>query len=100
MTVGNDIYYNSVSDYDPTTVFGLAELGHELTHVMQQRIMGVGPFTTQYVGEYLANRAKGMSPEDAYENISFEVSARKVEGLLRERIRQQFGDDPCKKFRY
>lgn len=100
MTVDNDIYYRSASDYNPTTVDGLAAVGHELMHVMQQRIMGVGAFTTKYVGEYLANRAKGMSPQKAYENISFEKAAYKVQELLRERIRQQFGDDPCKQFRY
>lgn len=93
VTIGNDIYYNP-ANYNPSTVEGLAELGHELTHVQQYNAIGDDIFMTKYIGEYIMNGfryGRGMDLEN---------KASHVEDLLKTSIPQRFGNDPCKDFRH
>lgn len=93
ITVGNDIYWRSVADYNPSTVAGLAEVGHELTHTMQYNVLGASMYF-KYFGQWVKNRF-------AYgEGMKLEKSAMEVERLLNLSIPQRFGNDPCKKFRH
>lgn len=94
VTIGNDIYYRSVSDYNPSTVEGLAELGHELTHIQQYNALGYDVFVTKYIGEYIKNGFRyGLG-------MDLENKASHVEDLLKQSIPQRFGNDPCKDFRH
>jgi YD repeat-containing protein len=64
-TFGNHIYFPRGA-YDPHTVSGFADLGHEVKHVDQFRRLGTAGFVIQYMGEYLNNIRKqlpdGASP--------------------------------------
>jgi hypothetical protein len=57
-----------------------ALLRHELVHVRQAGELGVVRFLQRYVAEYIRNRRRGMSHDDAYRAISFEVEALAAEG--------------------
>jgi len=48
---------------------------HELVHVEQIARLGILRFYLRYVVEYVTLRRRGLSPSDAYRNISFEVEA-------------------------
>ena len=50
-------------------------LRHELVHVRQMSEHGVLPFLWKYAREYLRNRRRGMSHDEAYLAIPFEVEA-------------------------
>jgi hypothetical protein len=52
-----------------------ALLRHELVHVRQAGELGVPRFLWRYVAEYVRNRRRGMTHDDAYRAISFEVEA-------------------------
>jgi hypothetical protein len=53
---------------------------HELVHVRQAGELGVLRFLWRYVAEYVRNRRRGMSHDDAYRAISFEAEAFAAEG--------------------
>jgi hypothetical protein len=94
VTLGNDIYYRSAADYNPSPVRGLAALGHELVHVQQYNALGDDTFVALYIGEYIMNGfryGRGMDLEN---------KAYHKEDLLNTSIAQRFGNDPCKKFRH
>ncbi len=92
ITVGNDIYYRSVADYRPSNVAGLAEMGHELTHVLQYKVLGAS-FYLKYLGQWARNGFQYG------EGMELEKKAAQVERNLNLSIPQRFGNDPCKKFR-
>jgi hypothetical protein len=48
---------------------------HELVHVRQAAELGVPRFLWRYVAEYVRNRRRGMTHDDAYRAISFEAEA-------------------------
>ncbi|HSP16854.1 MAG TPA: DUF4157 domain-containing protein [Thermoanaerobaculia bacterium] len=57
-------------------------LRHELTHVRQIARLGVIRFYWLYAAEYVSLRRRGMSPAEAYRNLSFEVEALAAENTL------------------
>ena len=59
-----------------------ALLRHELVHVRQMERHGMFVFLVQYLGEYLANRFRGMGHDAAYRAISFEREAFAAERAL------------------
>jgi hypothetical protein len=52
-----------------------AVLRHELVHVRQVAELGLVRFVVRYVAEYMRNRRRGMSHDESYRAISFEVEA-------------------------
>ncbi len=52
-----------------------AVVRHELVHVRQAGELGMARFVVKYVAEYLRNRRQGMTHDEAYRAISFEVEA-------------------------
>ena len=52
-----------------------ALLRHERVHVAQQARLGLLWFLLRYLGEYGANRLRGLGAEEAYRRISFEEEA-------------------------
>lgn len=89
MALGRHLYFDG--DVDPDSVDGIATIGHELVHVSQWRRAGVvrralAPvsFAARYVGEYAANRLRGMSKCDAYRSIHFEREAERFERSIRD----------------
>lgn len=52
---------------------------HELRHIEQIETVGVWRFYVSYLLYYFAGRVMGMSADDAYENICWEVDARNAE---------------------
>lgn len=52
-----------------------AILHHEITHVNQYRRHGLAAFLARYLLEYLQNRWRGLTSEEAYREISFEREA-------------------------
>jgi hypothetical protein len=57
-----------------------ALLRHELVHVRQARELGLLRFLWRYAAEYVRNRRRGMTHDDAYRAISFEAEAFAAEG--------------------
>jgi hypothetical protein len=79
---GNNLYF-SEGVYDPRSEEGIALIGHEVTHSRQYAEFGTWRFRIRYLGYYLNNRMKGMTPADAYESIPFEKEACRVQILIR-----------------
>jgi len=52
-----------------------ALLRHELVHVRQAGELGVIRFLWRYAAEYVRNRHRGMTHDNAYRAISFEAEA-------------------------
>lgn len=52
-----------------------AVLRHELVHVRQVGELGLSRFLVKYVKEYIRNRRCGLSHDESYRAISFEVEA-------------------------
>jgi hypothetical protein len=48
---------------------------HEMVHVRQMARLGLGRFLWRYILEYIRNRRRGLSHDDAYLAVSFEVEA-------------------------
>jgi YD repeat-containing protein len=94
-TVANDVYFKH---YDPSSLDGFTNLAHELSHVVQFAQLGLGVFAAEYVQEYLRNRKQGMSPGDAYFNISFEKGARaRALNTVTSILLSNYGQIPCSK---
>ena len=66
ITIGRRVYVASDDE---------SLLRHELAHVRQVAALGFVRFYWRYAVEYVRNRRAGMSPSDAYRNISFEREA-------------------------
>jgi hypothetical protein len=73
ITLGRRIYVAEGHSSD-------ALLRHELVHVRQAGELGVLRFLWRYAAEYLRNRRRGMTHDDAYRAISFEAEAFAAEG--------------------
>jgi len=52
---------------------------HELVHVAQYKKYGTIDFLKQYFSEYKINKKSGLSKNESYRMISFEVAAREIE---------------------
>lgn len=52
-----------------------AVLRHEMVHVRQMAEHGLLPFLWKYAFHYLRNRRRGLSHDEAYLSIPFEVEA-------------------------
>jgi hypothetical protein len=50
-------------------------LRHELVHVRQIARVGLFTFYWRWVGEYVANRRRGLTSDESYRRISFEEEA-------------------------
>ena len=55
-------------------------LAHEMVHVRQWEDLGVPRFLWRYLSSYARGRLGGLSHQDAYLAIPFEVEARQVAG--------------------
>jgi RHS repeat-associated protein len=99
-TEGNRIYFKK-GRYDPHSVQGLSDIGHEVTHSEQYAKLGTINFQAQYLGQYLELRRLGFAHETAYQNISFEIEARKRADIINRDLtnlmRDFGGRDPCPK---
>jgi RHS repeat-associated protein len=97
---GNRIFFKK-GRYDPHSVQGLSDIGHELTHNQQYAQLGELNFQSQYLGEYAMFRRIGLDHESAYRNISFEREARKKQEIINKDLsnlsRDFGGRDPCPK---
>ena len=76
------ILYFSEGVYDPRSKAGIALIGHEVTHCRQYAEFRTWRFRLRYLGHYLKNRMKGMTPADAYESIPFDQEARRMQSLI------------------
>ncbi|MGZ8754156.1 MAG: eCIS core domain-containing protein [Acidimicrobiia bacterium] len=75
MTLGNTVYVTPASlDTDPAKLGPL--IVHELVHVHRWAQLGVLRFLWRYLSGYLRGRFTGLSHQDAYRAIPFEVEAR------------------------
>jgi RHS repeat-associated protein len=90
ITWKNDIYFKNIDVFKPTSVDGLARIGHELAHVEQWAKFG-DAFAEMYAGAWMRNGGYDR-------NMQFEKVPYQIEGELKIRIKQQFGSDPCKGF--
>ncbi|HKS30028.1 MAG TPA: DUF4157 domain-containing protein [Pyrinomonadaceae bacterium] len=88
LTFGKDIYYATPDDYRPTTLDGIALLGHELEHVRQYLTLGEPAFLMKY---YLLEGAR-----KGYDNIDLEIFADRVQNAVRNRVKSDYGETPCK----
>jgi hypothetical protein len=77
-TSGDDLYF-APGVYDTTTIEGLALIAHEIAHSVQYKRYGKIKFQLLYLMHYLANKKRGMSDAQAYEEIPFEKEARAKE---------------------
>jgi hypothetical protein len=77
VTVGRIVLLSQsgAEEYEQRTLEGISLVGHELAHTDQYRALGIRPFLTVYLAEYLANRIDGQEDYDAYLNITAEVLA-------------------------
>ena len=78
ITLGRRIYLSAAiaeSHIEPL-------LRHELVHVRQIAQLGFFRFYLRYAAEYISLRRQGLSPTEAYRNISFEVEALAAEKTL------------------
>jgi hypothetical protein len=57
-------------------------VAHELAHVAQIERVGLLRFYAGYLIEYISNRRKGMTPDEAYRRISFEQEALIIEASV------------------
>jgi len=81
VTLGENIFLSprSSQGFDQGDWSSVALVGHELTHVLQYRALGIGKFLDLYLANYSFNRSKGQSDQEAYSNIVVEEVARKFE---------------------
>lgn len=76
VTIGNTIYYPQRQ----TKVYPLGWLRrHEMVHIEQYKQYGVYGFLFMYFIYYIIGRLQGKDHWKAYEDIPFEVEARKAE---------------------
>ena len=97
ITLMNDIYF-APGQY-AGNLNGIELVAHELTHVKQFYLRGQIGFAAEYLGEFRKNKKAGMSDKDAYANISFEREAAEYAANIKKAIRNQYGEEPCAKFK-
>ena len=97
-TEENRIYFKK-GEYNPHSVQGLSDIGHEITHKVQYDRLGSVKFQSQYLSEYAELRNLGLDHDTAYRNISFEREAYKrgeiIKNDLDNLMRDFGGRDPC-----
>jgi hypothetical protein len=71
ITLGRRIYFSPHASEEAVE----ALLRHELTHVRQIGRLGIARFYWRYAFEFVGNLLRGMSPDAAYRDISFEREA-------------------------
>jgi len=82
MTIGNQVFLNSALDF-PKTQFSLEVAGHELTHTVQFNTLGKTEFLVSYLMTYAIFKVPGgMSHDDAYNHIPYEVLANRAGSKL------------------
>jgi RHS repeat-associated protein len=93
VTIGNTIYLDagSLSKYDASTVSGLANLAHEAWHALQY---ANGLTKAGYLWESTKQKASGNDP---YWDNKYEKEAYQVQDVMKEYIKNTYGDDPCGK---
>ncbi len=74
----NNIYL-APNYYRVDTAEGLALIAHEVTHCRQYQQHGAWRFRAKYLAAYFKNRRSGMSHDQAYLKIPYEIEAREVE---------------------
>jgi len=74
--------YFKPGKYDPGSVEGIALIGHELAHCWQYHRHGTWGFRIRYLSSWLWHLLRTQSWTEAYLNISFEIEAREIEGLI------------------
>ena len=75
ITLGRRIYLSdAVADVEHV-------VRHELVHVRQIARVGFFTFYWRWISEYIANRRRGMSSDEAYRRISFEEEAFSAENI-------------------
>jgi hypothetical protein len=73
ITLGRRIYIDGSGDV-------MRSVKHELAHVRQIAQLGLIRFYGRWITEYLGNRRRGLSSDDAYRRISLEREAFAAEG--------------------
>jgi hypothetical protein len=71
--------YLTPGAYRVDSLEGLALLAHEITHCRQYKEHGTWRFRAKYLLAYFKNRRRGMTGQNAYLSIPFEVEAREIE---------------------
>jgi hypothetical protein len=96
ITVDEEIYY-APGMYDPDTWAGITSIAHELTHTQQYKYYStIVGFGWDYWAEFDRNKEAGMSDEDAYTNIRFEVEARaNADRIIQLCLGKYDGQQPC-----
>ncbi|HEU4934021.1 MAG TPA: DUF4157 domain-containing protein, partial [Pyrinomonadaceae bacterium] len=97
ITLANGIYF-ATGQYSGN-LDGVELIAHELTHIKQWRLKGQIGFASAYLSEYLKNRKAGMSERDSYANISFEKQAAEYAENIKKAIKNQYGENPCEKYK-
>jgi RHS repeat-associated protein len=98
-TVGDQIFLHHPFHYATYDDVAFAALiGHELTHVIQYRTQGMWPglnnlsFGANYYREWRSRYAKGLSSDESYSVISFELEAYEVGRKIERELRVKFPD--------
>jgi len=73
ITLGRRVYIKPGRENDQVV------LRHELVHVRQYDDLGVVRFLSRYSAEYVGNRLRGKSHDEAYRAISLEEEAYRAE---------------------
>lgn len=73
-TSGNKIFF-AEDCYDPHSNEGIALIAHEITHCCQYKQYGNFRFRIAYLKCFFAGKRAGMSDQQAYANIAFEIEA-------------------------
>jgi Domain of unknown function (DUF4157) len=96
ITIGDDIYFRDVEHYNPDSIRGIGDLGHEVEHNKQYHRLGGFKFFVRYNAEYVELRRAGLDDDSAYRAISFEQEAENKRKLIErdlENLRMQLGGD-------
>lgn len=104
ITIDEEIYFNhrgydsnTQSGYDPTIMDGIEIIAHELTHTTQYKnYKTIAGYGWDYRKQFNENKEKGMSDNDAYKDIRFEIDARANANRIMNIILAQYNNQqPC-----
>ena len=68
--------------YRVDRIEGLVLIAHEIAHCLQYRQHGAWRFRALYLAAYFKSRRRGMTHDEAYRNIPFEIEAREAEAMV------------------
>jgi hypothetical protein len=96
ITIGKTISF-APGKFDEISAFGLGDIGHELTHVLQFQNYGIFGFAEKYLNDYSANLKSGKYSNEfeAYKNIPFELEAEKMRAIILAGMITSYGENPC-----